>query len=152
MEETNQKTWKQELLNSLKEWRPTYRAMVEYCVGDEGLILNNYLFKELVNKDLYFDMYCGTDCGYYDKNGDEITESEFYELEDEGAYEEYVEIYQYYIISSFSAERFAKYTHELVYYNEDLDIYLLCVTHYGTSWDYVSSNWKTSEEIKEDDD
>ena len=28
-------------------------------------------------------------------------------------------------------------TDEIVYYNEELDMYVWGITHYGTSWDYV---------------
>ena len=49
----------------------------------------------------------------------------------------FAEVFQYYIISENGAELLADYTNELVYYSDDLDVYLWGVTHYGTSWDYV---------------
>ena len=33
-------------------------------------------------------------------------------------------------------------TNEIVFYSEDLDMYLWGVTHYGTSWDYVLTDIK----------
>ena len=63
------------------------------------------------------------------------------------SYSQYDEVYQYYIIDS--ADRFEQYTNELIIYNEDLNLYILCVRHYGTSWEYVSANWKKAEDIKE---
>lgn len=47
------------------------------------------------------------------------------------------EIFQYYIISSGGAEILSQNTNELVLYNEELDMYVWCVDHWGTSWDYV---------------
>ena len=47
---------------------------------------------------------------------------------------------QDFIISRYGYEILAKYTDELVFYNEELDLYIWAVTHYGTSWDYVLTN------------
>lgn len=47
------------------------------------------------------------------------------------------ECYQYYIIGSNGAEILKDYTNEYVWYNEELDLYVWGVTHWGTSWDYV---------------
>ena len=55
--------------------------------------------------------------------------------EDEDGY--YNEVYQYYIITAGGARFLEEYTDEIVYYNEDLDMYLWGITHFGTSWDYV---------------
>ena len=52
------------------------------------------------------------------------------------------EIFQYYIISQYTAEKLQKHTNEIILYNEGLDIYLLGVTHFGTSWDYVLTDIK----------
>ena len=57
------------------------------------------------------------------------------ELEEE-QYEE-PEIFQYYIISDEGADILKRETNEIVYYNEELDMYVWGVTHFGTSWDYV---------------
>ncbi len=60
-------------------------------------------------------------------------EEEIEELEEEH-YEEY---YQYYIISAAGYEILSDYTNETVFYNDELDMYVWAVSHYGTSWDYV---------------
>ena len=52
------------------------------------------------------------------------------------------EIYQYYIISDQGADILKRYTNEIVYYIEYLDIYIWGVTHWGTSWDYVLTDIK----------
>lgn len=62
------------------------------------------------------------------------------EEEDEDGY--FQEVYQYYIVSDSGASFLEEYTDELVFYNEELDMYLWGVTHFGTSWDYVLTNIK----------
>lgn len=54
-------------------------------------------------------------------------------------------IYQDYIISEYGYEFLKEYTDEIVFYNEKLDIYIWCVTHFGTSWDYVLTDIKLEE-------
>jgi hypothetical protein len=63
-------------------------------------------------------------------------------------YDEYTEVFQYYIISDNGADILQELTDEIVYYNEKLDMYLWGITHYGTAWDYVLTDIK----IKLDDD
>ena len=53
----------------------------------------------------------------------------------------YTDIFQYYIVSDAGACILQQYE-EIVYYNEELDMYVWGVTHYGTSWDYVLTNIK----------
>lgn len=117
---TNIDTWKEEFTRKLKEERTSYADMVGFC--SENMILNN----EIINKynEHYFDLevYCGSD---YDEDEDTSTE-----------------VFQWYIISELDAERFEEYTNELVYHLPEFDIYLLAVTHWGTPWSGVSSNWK----------
>ena len=50
---------------------------------------------------------------------------------------EYVEVYQCFIISERGAELLQELTDELVYYYDELDLYIWGITHFGTSWDYV---------------
>lgn len=49
----------------------------------------------------------------------------------------YEEVFQTYIISEEGFEILSRYTNEIVWHNEQLDLYVWGVTHYGTSWDYV---------------
>lgn len=109
-----------EFLKELKENRKNYKEMIDFCC--DSLILNNDIMQELQKKDIYFDLYCGSD---YNEESDE-----------------YEEIYQYYIINEQDAERLAEYTNEIVFYNEKLDLYILGVTHFGTAWEGVEANWK----------
>lgn len=55
--------------------------------------------------------------------------------------DEYIEIYQLYIIDEAGVE-ILQDTEEIVFYNEELDMYVWGVTHYGTSWDYVLTDIK----------
>ena len=85
--------------------------------------------------------------------GDCILKNELYEF---GGYEnwelvngleededgDYLEVYQYYIISYGGYAFLREYTDEIVYYHEELDMYLWGVTHFGTSWDYVLTDIK----------
>lgn len=47
------------------------------------------------------------------------------------------EVYQWFIVSDNGAQMIQDYTDEILYYHEELDIYLWGVTWGGTSWDYV---------------
>lgn len=137
-----------EFLQELREKRQTYRDMIDFCV--DSMVMNNYIVKELEAKGFYFDIFCGDYSTYYNKDGEEITREEYEELceNDEECEEVYDDIYQYFIINR--ADLLEEYTNELVIYNEDLDLYILCVKHFGTSWDYVSADWR--EEPKEMED
>lgn len=86
-------------------------------VGD--MILNNYIFQETGYENWQLD------------SGEE-------ENEDGYLYD----VYQYYIITAAGARFLEEYTDEIVYYNEDLDMYLWGITHFGTSWDYVLTDIK----------
>lgn len=116
------KEFYQKLINE----RKSYRDMIDFCC--DSMILNNSIIGELTGHSYYFDTYCGSD---YDEENDE-----------------YTDIYQWYIITENDADRLARYTKEIVYYNEDLDLYLLGVTHFGTPWIGVDANWKTVEEME----
>ena len=61
------------------------------------------------------------------------------EEEQENSYNE--ECYQYYIVSDNGAE-ILKEINEIVFYNEELDMYVWGVTHYGTAWSYVLTDIK----------
>jgi len=131
-------------LKELREERKTYKKMFDFCCDDA--ILNNDLIAELSKKGYMFDPYCGNDCYYVDKDGDYITADQYEEQEEEGAEQIYNDIYQYFIINYADAERFKEFTNELILYNDELDLYILCVTHYGTAWDCVPANWQELEE------
>ena len=109
-----------EVLERLKETRKDYRAMIDFCC--DNLVMNNYIMQELTAKGFCFDIENGTD---YDEEEDY-----------------YYDVYQYFIIDDRDAERLKEYTNELVYYCEDLVMYILGVCHFGTPWGGVPANWK----------
>ena len=77
-------------------------------------------------------VYECSDIGYwYLENG---------EFEDEDGC--FRDIYQYYIITDSGANFLKEYTDEFVFYNDELDMYLWGITHFGTSWDYVLTDIK----------
>lgn len=47
------------------------------------------------------------------------------------------EVFQWYIVSDSGAQIIQDYTNGILYYHDELDIYLWGVTHWGTGWDYV---------------
>lgn len=52
------------------------------------------------------------------------------------------EIFQYYIVSDAGADILKRETNEILFYNDELDMYIWGVTHWGTSWDYVLTDIK----------
>ena len=51
-------------------------------------------------------------------------------------------VFQDYIITEHGAKLLEELTEELVFYNENLDLYIWAITHFGTSWDYVLTDIK----------
>ena len=76
-----------------------------------------------------------------DEHSEEIAElqEKINELEEEQDYMD--DIFQYYIVDDNGA-RILKEINEIVFYNEELDMYVWGVTHYGTSWSYVLTDIK----------
>ena len=66
-------------------------------------------------------------------NGWELVNGSDYDEETE----EYNEVFQWFIVSDSGAQMIQDYTDEILYYHEELDIYLWGITHFGTSWNYV---------------
>lgn len=98
----------------------SYRQLVDHYL-ENTLILNNEIMKKTYDIIGYWELYNGND---YDEENDY-----------------YLDIYQYYIIDGNDAERLAEDTDEIIYYNEELDLYLLGVTHFGTLWSGVDTDY-----------
>ena len=80
------------------------------------------------------------------ENDEHTAEIEELQAEIDGLEEEQhnsynAEIYQYYIVSDNGAE-ILKEINEIVFYNEELDMYVWGVTHWGTAWSYVLTDIK----------
>lgn len=96
--------------------------------GLENGYLDYYTLSEIVGDCVlsnYMMQYMGS-LGWELVNGDDIDEDG-----------DYHEIYQWYIISHHGAEFLQEHTDEIVYYHEEMDLYVWGITHFGTSWDYV---------------
>lgn len=83
-------------------------------------VLNNSIFE------------LGQGIGY----GWELVNGLDFDYEEEEIIEE-PEVFQWYIVSDSGAQIIQDYTNEILYYHDELDIYLWGVTHWGTRWDYV---------------
>ena len=68
---------------------------------------------------------------------------------------EYIDIYQYYIVDfdNWRLEEYKKYLEEtnkssdlILWYDNELDIYILGVSHWGTSWNYVPTEIKITQD------
>ena len=100
--------------------------------------LNSY---ELDNKTLsYKNLFYNDDALILCNNI--IDDYEFLELQNNFDDIDDFEIYQYYLISDDLANRLINYTDEIVYYHNKLDIYVLGVCHFGTSWSYIPTNFE----------
>lgn len=95
----------------LKHGYLDYHTLSE-IVGD--CVLSNYMMQYMAS------------LGWELVNGDDIDEDG-----------EYHEIYQWYIINHHGAEFLREHTDEIVYYHEEMGLYVWGITHFGTSWDYV---------------
>lgn len=59
------------------------------------------------------------------------------------------EVYQYFIVSEYDVEHYLnKYLNYPIYYNEELNIYLLGITHYGISWSFFITEAPRPEYMK----
>jgi hypothetical protein len=74
-----------------------------------------------------------------EENAEEIEELRERIEELEYEQDDFPECYQYYIVSDFGA-KILEEIGEIVWYNDQLDMYVWGVTHWGTSWDHVLTN------------
>lgn len=93
---------------------------------------------EHVSGELY--SYYDIDNGYEEITREEAEEKSMCCIE-----EEMIEVYQWYIITDSGAQLLIRDSDELVFYDDELDVYVWGVTHWGTSWDYVLTDIKLRE-------
>lgn len=149
--------------NEISAYGQQYRR-VDYGTFAKAFdaVLNNNIMSELESKGFYFEQIGG-----FVDNSDEIDElreqiddlenvdeitDEIQKKIDELTYQidelendmEIPEVYQWYIVSS-NAVDILSWNNEIVFYNDDLDLYLWGVTHYGTGWDYVLTDIRYDE-------
>ena len=112
-----------EELNSeeLRTGRVSYKRIIDRYISD--LVLCN----NIENLEPYEELYDNMQNGYED-----------------------IEIYQYYVcnLTEFEKEKLLEYGIILSYSNV-LDVDVLCVDHFGTSWDYVMTDVKWTDNYDE---
>lgn len=69
--------------------------------------------------------------------------------------EEYTEVYQYYLIdiNNYTLDKLRENNCDevIIAYSDTLEEYVLFVTHYGTSWDYVLTDIEPTDNLDESD-
>ena len=136
-----------------EQGRASYRTLVNYYIGD--IVLCNNIVNE--DESVFYNMEQEDTTKYYNENGEEISEEEYYN--DDNAYteNEEQEIFQYYLCNLGQWEREQAQKHGLILsYSDKLDCDVLCVDHWGTSWDYVLTDtplfdtWEELEKYEKD--
>lgn len=110
--------------------------VIGYWEQESGFVDNTEEIKEL--QEQIEELMLDND---NDEHTEEIEELQdrIDELEERQDYTD--DIYQYYIVDDNGA-RILKEINEIVFYNEELDMYVWGVTHFGTSWSYVLTDIK----------
>lgn len=92
----------------------------------------------------YWELENGSDVVYMDADYNEIDEDTYNELLNSGkeCYEDYLDVYQEYVVEPAFVTFLEEFTDELVWYNDELDLYIWGVCHWGTPWSGVSTSIK----------
>lgn len=134
---------RQEKLNEYEKehGKISYRTLLE-CMGIDCILCNNI---PNIDESIFDNVETGT----------------LYEETEDGDII-YNDIYQYYIINAneWDIEYIRKYYNDelIIAYSEKLENYILCVDHFGTSWDYVltdityTNNYEEWEQYKKGKD
>lgn len=101
---------------------------------NSALLLCNRILE--VDENLYENSIGGDIYQYFDEDGNEVT------AEDDFVEQQMYDVYQYFLLDARTAERLCRHTDELIFYSEELDLPVLAVTHWGTGWDYVETDFK----------
>lgn len=112
--------------------RLDYASLIDWCTEGHmvGLSVSPWKMAEDWEKQTERDFDCFADADEEEQDEDEADE----------------EVFQWFIISDEAAYMFSQLTNELIYYSSFLDMYILGVTHLGTAWSYVMTEWKLEEE------
>ena len=129
-----------------EQGKASYKTIIERFIGD--IVLCNNIIE--VDPSVYDNMKGGY--YYEDEEGNERTAEEYNNDESGTIEEKYADIYQYYLcnIGQWEAEQLEKMG-IITSYSDVLDCDVLCVDHFGTSWDYVLTDvplFDTYDELK----
>lgn len=133
--------------------KASYRTIVDRFF-DSMLLCNNILE---VDPELLYNIEMGDVRYYVDNEGNYRTREEYENDTTGNIYEEYEDIYQYFLtdINYYGVEYLKELAEDnednsiILAYSEKLELYVLLVTHFGTSWDYIPTNIELTEEYKE---
>ena len=103
-----------------------------------GFIDNSEEIEELEKQ-----IYEGEESGSISQEEIDDIQEKIDELQNEQ--DEIPEVYQWYIVSD-NAKSILEDAEQIVYYDDELDIYVWGVTHFGTSWSYVLTDIKIDKE------
>lgn len=108
-------------------------------LNDEELRTGRISYQKIIDRYINDLVLCN--------NIEEIDNSIFDNMEE---IEDDLEIYQYYLcnLSKYEVEQLKEYG-IILSYSDMLDLDILCVEHYGTSWDYVMTDVEWSENLEE---
>ena len=122
----------------------SYRTIVERFIGD--IVLCNNIVD--VDSSVYDNLEIETK--YYNENDEEITEDEYFENDNAYCDDSVPEIYQFYLcnVSEWAAKEL-KEMEIILSYSDKLGCDVLCVDHWGTSWDYVLTDVKLLDSYEE---
>lgn len=113
--------------------RASYRTLVEYYIGD--IVLCNNIIN--IDESIYDNMTNGIKYVNYN-TGEECTEEDYYNDENGKIEIEYPDIFQCYLCNLTECNReLAEECGLILSYSDVLECNVLCVDHFGTSWDYV---------------
>lgn len=101
---------------------------------DSSLLLCNSIVE--YDEELEENLESGDPYIYYDADGNEVT------AEDDFVEQAYPDIYQFYLMDEGTAQRLREHTEEIIFRSRKLDLPVLAVTHWGTGWDYVETDFK----------
>lgn len=126
----------------------SYKTIVDYYIGD--IVLCNNIAN--IDESVYENINLENTEKYYNENDEEITDEEYYANDNAYCDNSTPDIFQYYLCNIGEwEEKELKEMGIILSYSDKLECDVLCVDHYGTSWDYVLTDVKlfdTYEDLK----
>ena len=133
--------------------KASYRTIVDRYF-DSMLLCNNI---PEIDPDIWCNIEVGEIYDYMDSDGNYYTREEYENDTTGDIYEEQSDIYQYFLtdINYYGVEHLKELLKDnndnsiILAWSEKLELYVLLVTHFGTSWDYIPTNIELTEDYKE---